>query len=48
MALKQESEKEKLLRHMAISPKKKLEWLYQMHEFVLKAILKKRKRSFGD
>jgi hypothetical protein len=31
-----ESEKERILRHMNISPKRKLEWLWQMNEFVRK------------
>ena len=37
MIFKWETEKERLLRFMKISPKKKLEWLQQMHEFILKA-----------
>lgn len=46
MIFKQESEKEKLLRYMVISPKKKLEWLYQMHQFILKASTKKTRNIF--
>ena len=36
-----ESEQEKLLRYMRISPKTKMEWLRQMNEFFLKASTKK-------
>lgn len=31
-----ETEEERLLKFMRISPKKKLEWLYQMNRFMLK------------
>ena len=31
-----ESEKEKLLRYMKIPPKKKMEWLMEMHLFMRK------------
>ncbi|MBI1869867.1 MAG: hypothetical protein HYS07_01580 [Chlamydiae bacterium] len=31
-----ETEEEKLLRWMKIPPRKKLEWLYEMHQFNLK------------
>ena len=36
-----ESEEERLLRYMKISPKKKLEWLRQMNEFMAKFSSKK-------
>ena len=36
-----ETEKERILRFMKISPKKKLEWLNEMHEFIFKATTKK-------
>ncbi len=36
MIFKWENEKERLLRFMKISPKKKLEWLRQMNEFLAK------------
>lgn len=36
MIFKWESEKERLLRFIKIPPKEKLEWLYQMNEFVAK------------
>lgn len=31
-----ETEAQRLKRHMSISPKKKLEWLYQINQFVEK------------
>lgn len=37
-----ESEKERLLRHMKIPPKKKLEWLRQMEDFITKYTSKNR------
>ncbi len=37
MIYKWESPKERLLRFMRISPKKKMEWLREMQEFTLKA-----------
>ena len=37
MIFKWETEEERLLRFMKISPKKKLEWLRQMNEFILKS-----------
>lgn len=43
MIFKWETEKERLLRFMKISPKKKLEWLRQMHEFIVKASSKRGK-----
>ncbi len=33
---KWESEKERLLKHSKMPPKKKLEWLREMHEFIVK------------
>jgi len=41
-----ETREEKLLRYMNVSAKKKLEWLYKMHEFTLKFATKKRKKDF--
>ena len=43
MIFKWETEKERLLRLMKISPKKKLEWLREMHDFVAKFTSKKTK-----
>lgn len=43
MILKWETKEEHLLKFMKISPLKKLEWLKQMHEFVLKASSKQDK-----
>jgi len=37
MIYKWESEEERLLRFMRISPKKKMEWLRQMNEFIAKS-----------
>lgn len=34
MIFKWESDEARLLRHMKIPAKKKLEWLYQMNEFI--------------
>lgn len=41
MIFKWESQEERLQRLMRISPKKKMEWLYQMHEFLRKGLTKK-------
>lgn len=41
MIFKWETEEERLLRFMKISPKKKLEWLWQMNEFITKASSKR-------
>ena len=41
-----ECEEEKLKRFMRISAKKKMEWLYQMHEFIKKAYTKKQRDIF--
>ncbi len=46
MNFNRETKKEKLLKHMSISPKRKLEWLYKMHELTLKFTSKKRKDIF--
>lgn len=36
-----ETEEERLKKFIDISPKKKLEWLYQMHLFILKSSSKR-------
>jgi len=41
-----ESEKEKLLRSIKVSPIKKLEWLQKMHEFMLSTATPERKKIF--
>ena len=41
MIFKWETEKERLLRFMKISPKKKLEWLRQMNDFIVKSSSKR-------
>lgn len=46
MNFQEESRKERLLKFMAIAPKKKLEWLRQMHEFISLAYTKKQRRIF--
>jgi hypothetical protein len=38
-----ESQEERLLKFMKIAPKKKLEWLHQMHDFLRKALTKKQR-----
>ena len=43
MIFKWETEEERLLRFMKISPKKKLEWLRQMHELIVKSSSKRDK-----
>lgn len=43
MIFKWETEKERLLRLMRIPPQKKLEWLRQMNEFILKCSSKQTK-----
>ena len=43
MIFKWETEKERLLRLIKIPPKKKLEWLREMHEFVAKFASKHKK-----
>ena len=44
MIFEWETELERLQRFIKISPKKKLEWLQQMHELILKASSKKDKQ----
>ena len=46
MISKWESQKERLVKFMAIAPKKKLEWLRQMHDFLRKAMTKKQRRVY--
>ncbi len=41
-----ESEEEKLLRYMKISPKKKMEWLQKMHDFLLATATPARRKIF--
>jgi hypothetical protein len=41
MIFKWETEEERLLRFIRIAPKKKLEWLRQMNEFILKCSSKR-------
>jgi hypothetical protein len=41
MTLECETEEERLKRHMKIPDKKKLEWLQQMHELVVKSSSKR-------
>jgi len=44
MIFRWENENERLLKFMRISPKKKLEWLLQMNEFLHRFSSKKRER----
>ena len=46
MISKWESQEERLLRFMSISPKKKLEWLRQMHDFLSKVWTKKQRSIY--
>ena len=46
MIFKWESQEERLLKFMSISPKKKLEWLCQMHDFLCKAFTKKQRHIY--
>jgi hypothetical protein len=41
MIFKWETEEERLLRFIRIPPKKKLEWLREMHEFMVKCSSKR-------
>lgn len=41
-----ESEEEKMLRYMKVSPRRKLELLQKMHEFLLATATPKRKKIF--
>ncbi len=43
MVYKWETEEERLLRFMKIPPQKKLEWLHQMHTFIVKYSSKREK-----
>ncbi len=43
---KWETQEERLLKFMAIPPKKKLEWLRQMHEFIRLAYTKKQRNLY--
>ena len=43
MIFEWETERERLLRFIKIPPKKKLEWLHQMNEFIVKASSKRDK-----
>ena len=36
-----ETSQERALKHMKIPPQKKMEWLYQMHQLVLKTFPKR-------
>lgn len=44
MSFKWETEIERLRRYMKIPPKKKLEWLREMHEFMVKTSSKRKLR----
>lgn len=46
MIFKWQSQEDNLMRFMRIPPRKKLEWLNQMHEFLYKAYTKKQKDIF--
>ena len=41
-----ETEDQKLSRFIKIPPKKKLEWLYQMHQFIRSAWTKKQIKTY--
>lgn len=41
MIFKWETENERILKHMRIPPKKKLEWLYEMNQLISKTSLKR-------
>jgi len=45
MIFKWETEDRRLKKFMKISPQKKLEWLQQMHEFMLKTSSKQVRRT---
>ena len=56
MISKWETVEERVRRHMQVPPQKKMEWLYQMHQLILKTSSKrtlrlrqklKAQRSFG-
>lgn len=44
MIFEWESDEARLLRHMKIPAQKKLEWLYQMNEFINKFSFKKQQK----
>jgi hypothetical protein len=44
MTFEWETEEERLKRHIKISPKKKLEWLRQIHEFTVNCSSKRTMR----
>jgi len=46
MIYRWENQEQRLLRFMKISPKKKMEWLAQMHEFLRKAFSKRQRLLF--
>jgi hypothetical protein len=46
MIPRQGSEEQRLLRFMKVSPKKKMEWIYKMHEFIRLAYSKKQRDIF--
>ncbi len=46
MIYKWESEKQRLSKFMGIRPKKKLEWLRDMHDFLRKALTKRQRRVY--
>jgi len=46
MIFQWETEDEKLLKSMRIPPKKKLEWLQKMHNFLRKSMTKKQREIF--
>ena len=41
-----ESDRDRLLRFMKIPPKKKLEWLQQMHDYMVRFYSKEKKKNF--
>ncbi len=46
MIFKWENEEEKLIKFMHIAPKKKMEWLAEMHEFLCRAFTKKQRKIY--
>jgi hypothetical protein len=46
MISKWETEKERIIKAMKISPKKKLEWLKDMHDFLCKTLTKEQRFLF--
>ena len=41
-----ETEKERILRYIKVSPKKKMEWLKEMHDFLLATATPQRRKIF--